>query len=232
MNKKQLVLARLKSKPNVKSLGFDKKELMGVAAQIADNLTSEEDASEDEINAEIDKAIDAVVPFLQMAQSQANRVIETFKKNQKPVEDEEDDVDDDVEKADKSQNQKKQNQPKKTETSGEMEVIMKMFNELKNEFSTFKQGKVTDMRKQRLEALLKDTGTFGTRTLKSFGKMSFETDEEFDEFYTEVENDLKEYNKERATAGLSSLGSLPGVPPKKVKDEPFSDEEIAALAED
>lgn len=230
MNKKQLVLARLKSKPNVKPLGFDKKELMGVAAHIADNLTSEEDASEDEVNAEIDKAIDAVIPFLQMAQSQANRVIESFKKSQQSVEDEDEDDEGSVETTQKTQ--KNQNQPKKTEASSEMEMVMKMFNELKNEFSSFKQGKVADMRKQKLEALLKDTGAFGSRTLKSFGKMNFETDEEFEEFYTEVESDLKEYNKERTTAGLSSLGSLPGVTPKKVKDEPFSDEEIAALAED
>lgn len=228
MNKKQLVLARLKSKPNVKSLGFDKKELMGIAAQIADNLTSEEDASEEELNAEIDKAIDAVVPFLQMAQSQANRVIESFKKKQEPNEDDDDDTDD----KNLHQNQKKQNQPKKDDSNSELKQLMEMVTQLRGELASFKGEKVADMRKQKLEALLKDTGAFGSRTLKSFNKMTFETDAEFDEFYSEVESDLKDYNQERTSAGLSSLGSLPGVPPKKVKEEPFSDEEIAALAED
>ena len=42
MNRKQLVL--LKLKPKVKAFGFNKKELMGIAAQIADNLTSADDA--------------------------------------------------------------------------------------------------------------------------------------------------------------------------------------------
>ena len=63
MEKKQLVLARLLLKPRVKSLGFNKKELMGVAASIADNLTADEEASEEDVNAEIDKAIDAVIPI-------------------------------------------------------------------------------------------------------------------------------------------------------------------------
>lgn len=229
MNKKQLVLARLKSKPNVKPLGFDKKELMGIAAQIADNLTSEEDASEEELNAEIDKAIDAVVPFLQMAQSQANRVIESFKKKQEPNDDDDDDDPDDK---NPHQNRKKQDQPKKDDSNSELKQLMEMVTQLRGELASFKGEKVADMRKQKLEALLKDTGAFGSRTLKSFNKMTFETDAEFDEFYSEVESDLKDYNQERTSAGLSSLGSLPGVPPKKVKEEPFSDEEIAALAED
>lgn len=42
MDRKQQVL--LKLKPKVKAFGFNKKELMSVAAKIADNLNSEEDA--------------------------------------------------------------------------------------------------------------------------------------------------------------------------------------------
>lgn len=51
MNRKQQVFVRLK--PKMKAFGFNKKELMSVAAKIADNLTSEEDASEEDVNAEI-----------------------------------------------------------------------------------------------------------------------------------------------------------------------------------
>ena len=47
MDRKQQVL--LKLKPKVKAFGFNKKELMSVAAKIADNLTSEDDASDEDI---------------------------------------------------------------------------------------------------------------------------------------------------------------------------------------
>ena len=63
--------------------------------------------------------------------------------------------------------------------------------------------KTTTSRKAKLEAILKDSGTFGTCTLKSFSKMSFENDDEFEEFLSEVEEDLKAYNQERADAGLA-----------------------------
>ena len=78
MDRKQQVLLRLK--PKVKAFGFNKKELMSVAAKIADNLTSADDASDEDVNAEIDTAIDAVLPYLQVSQSFANRVIEENRK--------------------------------------------------------------------------------------------------------------------------------------------------------
>ena len=39
--------------------------------------------------------------------------------------------------------------------------------------------------------------------------MNFENDEEFEQFLSEVEEDLKAYNQERADAGLSTLGTPP-----------------------
>lgn len=53
---------------------------MGIAARIADNLTSTDDASDEDVNAEIEAAIDAVLPYLQVSQSFANRVIEENRK--------------------------------------------------------------------------------------------------------------------------------------------------------
>lgn len=229
MERKELVLARLLLKPRVKSLGFNKKELMGVAASIADNLTAEEEASEEDVNAEIDKAIDAVIPILSLAQTQASRLMDSFKKKHEILD--EDDTDDD----DDQKSQKKQKPTdKKSADDGVMEqlkALMGAVTKMQEDFSSFKGEKVTDLRKQKLEALLKDTGVFGTRTMKNFAKMSFDTDEEFDEYYSDVEQDLKDYNQERASAGLSALGAIPGAKSKQVKEEPFSDEEIAALAD-
>ena len=51
MDRKQQVF--LKLKPRVKALGFNRKELMGIAAQIADNLSSADDAYSEEDQANI-----------------------------------------------------------------------------------------------------------------------------------------------------------------------------------
>ena len=235
MEKKQLVLARLTLKPRVKSLGFNKKELMGVAASIADNLTADDEASEEDVNAEIDKAIDAVIPILALAQTQASRLMESYKK--KHESDEDDDDDDDNEDA----NQKRQKNQKHSKTTDkddaqnglmeQLKTLTGLVTKMQEEIVSFKGEKVTDVRKQKLEALLKDTGVFGTRTMKNFAKMSFDSDDEFDEYFADVEKDLKDYNQERASAGLSALGNIPGAKSKQVKEEPFSDEEIAALAD-
>ena len=105
-------------------------------------------------------------------------------------------------------------------------------NALKDEVTTLKGEKITTSRKSKLEAILKDAGAFGTRTLKSFSKMNFENDEEFDEFISEVEEDLKTYNQERADAGLSTMGTPPAAGGGKPKeDEVLTDAEIEALAD-
>ena len=79
MDRRQQVFVKLKLK--AKALGFNSKELKGIAAKIADNLESQEDASEEDVNAEIDEKIEAVLPYLTFGQSQANRLLDEWKKN-------------------------------------------------------------------------------------------------------------------------------------------------------
>lgn len=232
MDRKQQVLLRLK--PKVKAFGFNKKELMSVAAKIADNLTSTDDASDEDVNAEIDTAIDAVLPYLQVSQSFANRVIE---ENRKKNDDDETDDDDDDESSNSTNRQpgsnKKnpQNKGKNDNAPEWAKGLVQTVQILNDEIAALKGEKVTTTRREKLESLLKDAGTFGTRTLKSFNKMKFENDEEFEEFYSEVEEDLKSYNQERADAGLSSLGNPPGAGSKKQeKNEVLTDEEVIAIA--
>lgn len=220
MDVKQQVFLRLK--PKAKAFGFNKKELQGVAAKIANNLNLEEDAEEDEVNSAIDEQIDNILPFLQIAQAQASRVIEASRKANTQVEEEEEE----------EHHQASQTPPTK-KTEDEEPAWFKAYRELQDaRFAKLEGEKVASNRKGRLESLLKDTGTFGTRTLKSFSKMRFESDDEFDEFFSEVEEDLKSYNQERANAGLDKLGSAPIVGrevPKK--EEPYSDDTIDRLAE-
>lgn len=233
MEKKQLVLTRMMLKPRVKSLGFNKKELMGVAATIADNLAADEETSEEDVNAEIDKAIDAVLPILSLAQTQASRLMESYKKKHE-INDDDDNDDDDDDTGQKNQKNQKNQKSTDKNNDGVMEqlkALMGAVTKMQEDFTSFKGEKVTDLRKQKLETLLKDTGVFGTRTMKNFAKMSFDNDEEFNEYYSDVEKDLKDFNQERASVGLSALGSIPGVKSKQAKEEPFSDDEIAALVD-
>lgn len=232
MNKrKQTVMSMLK--PKVKAFGFNKKEIEGIAARIADNLTSEEDASEEDVKAEIEKAIDNILPYLEFGQSFANRVINDHKNGNEDGDEDEDDDAKMLSKKSNSQNKspKTKEQKSEEETPAWAKALIQSNEDLKKEIANIKGEKVTDLRKSKLEALLKDSGTFGSRTLKSFAKMKFEDDDEFEEFYSEVEDDLKSYNQERANAGLSKLGppSTGNGKQKDNKDE-LSDDEIKAIA--
>lgn len=218
MDVKQQVFMRLK--PKARAFGFNKDELMGVAVNIANNLQFEEDALEDDINAEIDKQVDAVIPFLRLAQTNANRVIEKTRKELHPQEAEEEPT--------------KAN-PVKTETKTEPDempawakALIDSNKALTEKVASMQGEKTLNARQARLEAILKDTGTFGTRTLKSFAKMSFDTDEDFDDFVAEVESDLKSYNQERANAGLQTLGAIPTQGGGK-KEEILTDAEVEAI---
>lgn len=231
MDRKQQVL--LKLKPKVKAFGFNKKELMSVAAKIADNLTSADDASDEDVNAEIDNQIDAVISYLQVGQSFANRVIEESRK--KNDDDETDDGDDDESSntTNRQPGSNKKNPKNKGKNEDEEPAWFKSFREQQEaRFAALEGEKVTTSRKAKLEAVLKDAGTFGTRTLKSFGKMSFENDEEFEEFLSEVTEDLKTYNQERADAGLSTMGTPPAAGGGKPKEsEVITDSQLKELVD-
>ncbi|MCE8566477.1 hypothetical protein K0F19_07455 [Bacteroides fragilis] len=236
MDRKQQVLLRLK--PKVKAFGFNSRELKGIAAKIADNLTSADDASDEDVNAEIDKEIDSSLRYLPFGQSQANRLLDEWKKNHPETDDDDNDDDDDDDGA--SDNQRRQagsntknpkNKGKNDDAPEWAKGLVQTVQTLNDEIAALKGEKVTTTRRDKLETLLKDAGTFGTRTLKSFNKMKFENDEEFEEFYSEVEEDLKSYNQERADAGLSNLGNPPGAGSKKQeKNEVLTDEEVIAIA--
>lgn len=230
MDRKQQVL--LKLKPKVKAFGFNKKEVMGIAARIADNLTSTDDASDEDVNAEIEAAIDAVLPYLQVSQSFANRVIE---ENRKKNDDGGDDTSSNT--SNNRQTGSNKNDPQQNKSNDDAPAwakgLLDKVDTLTNEISVLKGEKVTTSRKSKLNELLKDSGSFGSRILKSFDRMKFETEEEFDEFYSEVEEDLKNYNQECADAGLSTLANPPAASGKSSgkQDEVISDAEIKALAD-
>lgn len=230
MNRRQQVFVKLKLK--AKALGFNSKELKGIAAKIADNLISADDASEEDVNAEIDEKIEAVLPYLTFGQSQANRLLDEWKKNHPETDDDDDDDDgtSGIQARQTGSKRNSQNKGKNDDTPEWAKGLLQTVQSLNDEIVALKGEKVTSTRREKLESLLKDAGTFGARTLKSFNRMKFENDDEFDEFYSEIEEDLKAYNQERADAGLSNLGNPPGSGSGKPKDEEvLTDEEIDAI---
>lgn len=232
MDKKQLVFLRLK--PKAKALGFNTKELKGIAAKIADNLTLEEDASEEDVNTAIDDVIDAALPYLAFGQSQANRMLDEWKKKHPTANEEEEEEEEEEENSNTSKRGKSGKPQNKgnDDTPEWAKSMMQTIQNLTGEINTLKGEKTVNARKAKLEAKLKDTGTFGKSILKNFAKMNFETEEEFEEFMDGVDEDLKNYNQERADQGLQTMGGRPaGGGSEKQKIEPFTDAELEAMAD-
>lgn len=232
MDRKQKALLMLK--PKVKQFGFNKKELQGIAAKIADNLASADDASDEDVNAEIEEKIDAVLPYLQVSQSYANRLVEEVRKQNDDDEPDDDDKPSGDRKPGSKNTKDDKDKNKDCDTAPEWATsLLKTVETLTSEITTLKGEKVASARKSKLEALLKDAGSYGKRTLKSFDRMKFETDEDFDEFFSDVEEDLKAYNQELADKGLENLNNPPATESKGIgkKDEPMSDKEIEDLAD-
>lgn len=234
MNKKQLILKQLKTK--AKAFGFTKKELESVAESISDNLDLADDASDEDVNAAIESSVDAVLPFLKVSQSAANRVIQSYK-DAHPVS-EDDDDDDDTDDASQEPativSKKSKKKGNKSQTANEDEDAPAWAKKLFARIDELDAEKTADKRLSQLEQLLKDTGTFGTRTLKAFKRMTFKNDDEFEEYLEDVQSDLEELNQERANDGLSKLGSVPNAGSKKDehKDEvqPMTEDELKELA--
>ncbi len=228
MNKRQRAVYELLSKnPKVKAYGFTKKELKGLAATIAENLDSAEDASDEDVNAEIENAVEAVLPALELGRTYANRVINSSKN----VNEENNDGDGDG----ANQKPKPNNPPTSKEEKPDNEPAwFKAYREsMEKKFAELTGDRIADQRKSKLEKLLKDTGKFGERMLKNYARMSFPDDDAFDEFLSEVEEDLKSENQDRANKGLEKLGApATGGGYKKQDEKPkvLSEDEVKALA--
>ena len=54
-------------KTKTKALGFNRKELEGLALKIDKNLELEEDASDEDVDAAIETAVEAALPFLEVS---------------------------------------------------------------------------------------------------------------------------------------------------------------------
>ncbi|WP_278519058.1 hypothetical protein [Leyella stercorea] len=213
-------------KPKCKALGFNLEELEGIAADIADNLELDEEASEEEINEKISSEVEAVIPYLKIAQKASNRVIQNSKNNKNPESD-----DNDTNAGQDGVDQEKEEE----KVPVWAQAIITQQKAIQTELTGLKSERETDGRRSKLKALLKDTGTFGKSTLKNFDKIKFENEADFEEFYDGVVEDLATLNQERANAGLAKLGATAATSGNKKekegdKPEVISEKEIEELA--
>nr|DAO50084.1 MAG TPA: hypothetical protein [Caudoviricetes sp.] len=213
-------------KPKCKALGFNLEELEGIAADIADNLELDEEASEEEINEKISSEVEAVIPYLKIAQKASNRVIQNSKNNKNPESD-----DNGTNAGQDGVDQEKEEE----KVPVWAQAIITQQKAIQTELTGLKSERETDGRRSKLKALLKDTGTFGKSTLKNFDKIKFENEADFEEFYDGVVEDLATLNQERANAGLAKLGATAATSGNKKekegdKPEVISEKEIEELA--
>lgn len=223
--KTKLVFNVLKLKS--KALGFSKEELEGIAADVANNFELDEEASDEDVNAEIEKQVDAVIPYLKIAQKTAQRTIQKFKDS-----DDNDDEDTNPDGTGIKEDNHKSEKVLEEKVPAWAQALITQNKALQTEILGLKSERETDGRRSKLKALLKDKGTFGKSVLKSFDRMKFENESEFDDFYDGVVEDLAAIDQERANEGLGKLGAPTG-PNRKEEGKPdvLKADEIDALAE-
>lgn len=218
-------------KPKSKALGFSREELEGIAADVANNLELDEEASDEDVNAEIEKQVNAVLPYLKIAQKTAQRTIQSFKDSKDLDDDEVDDPDDDP-AGNKKPIRKQKKEKEEEQVPAWAQALITQNKALQTEILGLKSERESDGRRSKLEALLKDKGTFGKTVLKNFDKMKFENESEFDDFYDGVVEDLAAIDQERADEGLGKLGAPAAQrKPKEEKVEVIKENEIDELAE-
>lgn len=236
------VLDALKTNRDIKALGFSRKELKGVAANVANKLQLKDDATDEEVSEGISDAIDDVLPLLQLTQSAADRQVSEYK-NAHPAPDDDDDPDDDPDDDDdparrspsrKGKKGKKDSDDDDSATLTAIKELTKAVATLQGDVTALKSGNTTSRRTAKVRELLKDTGKFGERRLKSFSRMKFENEEEFEDYLDELKEDIEEENKERREKGLEKLGRIPApdtTPQQKEEDKLMSDDEVKKLAQ-
>lgn len=232
------VLEALKTNRDIKALGFSRKELKGVAANVANKLQLKDDATDEEVSEGVSDAIDDVLPLLQLTQSAADRQVSEYK-NAHPAPDDDDDPDDDPDTDDDparrspSRKGKKDSDDDDSATLTAIKELTKAVATLQGDVTALKSGNTTSSRTAKVRELLKDTGKFGERRLKSFSHMKFENEEEFEDYLDELKEDIEEENKERLEKGLEKLGRIPAPdtkPQPKEEDKLMSDDEVKELA--
>ena len=211
---KNKVFTRLESK--AKPYGFSKDELMTVCESIANGFSSEEEATEDAIDARID----AILPFLKISQSVAHRSYERMKAK--------------FEEENKPQ-QQQQEPPKPAEQKPQEDEAPAWFKAFQQNYEKDKQAteqkfasmateKANERFMARAHAGLKGVDPKFYRDLKS---RTFTSDEEVDAYVQEVSGDWTTFCSEKNIKSMADM-----TPPGGQRQEPTKPNEgVLARAE-
>lgn len=254
MNKRQRKVFNL-LRTKTKAIGLNRKELESLALKIDKNLQLEEDASDEDVDAAIEDAVDAAIPFLEVSQSVAQRSIQSVLQRRRGQQngdnddddgDDPNDDDDDLDDGDGDRNTRqrgkgKKNNNRSNRNSSEESALMKLLKEqseviksLKGQIDSLQGDRVQDSRRTKLKKLVVNTGTFGESVLKYFDLMTFKDDDAFEDFLDDMQKNLDDLNQERANEGLKKLGEVPAGKKDKPAEnndvETLSDDEVIALA--
>lgn len=193
---KTKVIERLK--PKAASLGFTKKELEGVTDIIVRNL--QEDASDESVDEEIDKALQ----FLEISQSMANRVINA-----------------NITKTKQPKGEDNTSPDNATQQNDEPDWFRKYREQQEQRLQQLENAKISESRRERFEKSL--SGLLPKQKedrLKDFDRMTFKDEEDFLNYLEDKSAMVSEINQELANEGLSKMSAPPaGTSAKSSTDE-------------
>lgn len=173
-------------KPKVASLGFTKEELESVVETISGTL--QEDASEEQINAQVD----AVIPYLKLSQSAVTRIVNAKKKEEPP-------------KAPKASTTTKE-ADEGAEPEDKFEKLLKVIEAQNEKIDALVNKDVKTSRREVYVSKLKDLPEAIQKSkLKDFDRMNFKDQDDFDSFIQEAETDIPVIKQALADSELSEM---------------------------
>ena len=173
-------------KPKVASLGFTKEELESVVETISGTL--QEDASEEQINAQVD----AVIPYLKLSQSAVTRIVNAKKKEELP-------------KAPKASTTTKE-ADEGAEPEDKFEKLLKVIEAQNEKIDALVNKDVKTSRREVYVSKLKDLPEAIQKSkLKDFDRMNFKDQDDFDSFIQEAETDIPVIKQALADSELSEM---------------------------
>lgn len=222
---KRTVLELLK--PKAKMLGFSRKELGSVAEAIMSALPEDIDEADEEST--INQKIDEYLPLLRVGQSAASR--QAAASTRSSIIDDDPDDDDD---SDDDDFEVRRPKPKGKRNGNHDDDFADAPRWARRLARLFQQGSDSNIRRRaKVEALVENMGNMGKHLLRDFDRHSFRNDDEFEEYFADLKDEVSEYIQDERGKGLDSLSRPVGAVPGRMsyrKDDEMSDEEVIALA--
>lgn len=190
--------------------GVRKDGLAQLAKSLLLQVTTEEEAQALVEKLSEQQVTDFVKEWRKEVDSEVNKGIDTYKKKNPTPE--------------KKEEKGGESDPSKPADPADIATIVSQavaaqLKPLQDELSNYKAADVNKQRRATLEGKLKDAPEkFRSKILKDYDRMNFESDETFNEYLTETETDLTEFNQDLANQGLG-LFPKPGQGGKGKTDE-------------